>query len=526
MPARTYISFNAYLLVNISGSPSRPLLYTRSDNIQLLVNSHTVSHAHAHAHSHARCTAAHTRPSPGSPAPFAPASPPLAPVLSLADNLKHSSLAAYRARALVLATRYARPAARALIAVLVLMLLTLFVTQQITSGAWDPDVRGKTMVIYAMSDTLFTRAQGMFAEFTAAVGALHYGVAHGAAALTVDFRTAFYVDEQRGPNWFAYFFEPTMRLNLPPTARIDSVPEVRYDAWLARFGRLGSFAQVMTKGAGPGTASDAGAATAAPVDPDFVNYPFPVNGAVSLDRMRSLVQTYVKPLPSLTAQVDAVWRDELGLKPGEFVIGLHYRGLDKIDAYPFVPAPPGLFQATVAHVLALYKPAQWRVYLATDTADFVDWAREIWGERLAVRDIARISLKDIKYDVDGTPIPLHKTRSVPAYERAEGAVVDMMLLARTNYLIKNRSSLSDTALAFAPAGTNYTFILGPDDPVYSSDVRVPRHMEHEDPAFMQAHGGGGGAAADNDAKEEQIDALRKVESNWFYRTFWFLFSVA
>jgi hypothetical protein len=39
--------------------------------------------------------------------------------------------------------------------------------------------------------------------------------------------------------------------------------------------------------------------------------------------------------------------------------------------------------------------------------------------------------------------------------------------ATARYIIKNRSSLSDTALGFNPV--DYTFILGPNDPVYSTD---------------------------------------------------------
>jgi hypothetical protein len=386
------------------------------------------------------------------------------------------------------------------------VLLSIAITRQILSGAWDPDVEDKTMVIFAMPDTIVTRAQGMFAEFLAVVGALHYGVVRGAAALRVEFRTPFYVDPARGPNWFAYFFEPTMVLN-PSSPPQTPKTEVRYSAWLAHFGKLGSFSQVVTKGS-----------AAAVPDPDFAMYPFPVTGALTLQRMRTLVQTYVKPLPSLVAAVDRIWSTELGLTSDDFVIGIHYRGLDKIDAYPFVPAPPDLFRATVDAVVATYKPARWRVYIATDTQDFVDWAVQIWGDRVAARNISRIHVRDIVYDVDGTPIPLHKTKSVPAYDRAEGAVVDMLVLARTRYIIKNRSSLSDTSLAFAPPATNYTFILGPDDPVYSSDTRIPRRMPFGEAAFM--------AQANAAAQAASMTNLRKSESSWWSSTFWWFFSIA
>jgi hypothetical protein len=60
----------------------------------------------------------------------------------------------------------------------------------------------------------------------------------------------------------------------------------------------------------------------------------------------------------------------------------------------------------------------------------------------------------------------------------------MMLLATARYIIKNRSSLSDTALGFNPV--DYTFILGPYDPVFSTDG-----MGQPPPTVVQT----GGAAA-------------------------------
>src|SRR6266508_1258441 len=72
----------------------------------------------------------------------------------------------------------------------------------------EPDVTGKTMVLYARQGFRAMSAwAGLFSEFHSVVGALAYAEAHGAAAVRVDFRSALYVDAERGPNWWTYFFE-------------------------------------------------------------------------------------------------------------------------------------------------------------------------------------------------------------------------------------------------------------------------------------------------------------------------------
>ena len=72
----------------------------------------------------------------------------------------------------------------------------------------DPVVRDRTMVLYGRDGLRAnTRWPGMFSEFFSVLGALDYGERHGAAGLRVDFRSPHYLDPDRGPNWWLYFFE-------------------------------------------------------------------------------------------------------------------------------------------------------------------------------------------------------------------------------------------------------------------------------------------------------------------------------
>ena len=400
----------------------------------------------------------------------------------------------------------------------------------VRSGFFDPDVTNKTMHIYSMPETLVTKAQGMFADFLAVIGALKYGLAHSAAALYVHYDNPFYLDLKRGNNWWAYFFEPVMPLKYE-TPKATSLPngssdskksvvyragefttrnptgDVHFQSYNARFGQIGSFSQVVTKGVGIeedpavrktnfGTNNDGSGVAGM-----FREYPYPVNGGLGLEDVRKIVQNHIQVRPHITEKVSHILRQELKIGEDEFIIGLHYRGLDKIDAYPFVPVPVDLYRQVVASVVDIYKPAKWRVYLATDTQDFVDWAKMVWGDKVAVRDIARIKLDDVEYQPDGTPVPLHKTGKVAPYDKAEGAVIDMLVLAACDYIVKNRSSLSDTSLAFMTRNQNYTFLLGPSDPVYSSDIRIPLYFRFQDDDFMA----------------KKMASLRKKEASWFTR---------
>ena len=78
----------------------------------------------------------------------------------------------------------------------------------------EPDVRGKTMVLYSRRTFpkvtrtgLRSDFHGLFSEFHSVLGALVYAEAHGAAGVRVHFRSPLYDERDRGPNWWTYFFE-------------------------------------------------------------------------------------------------------------------------------------------------------------------------------------------------------------------------------------------------------------------------------------------------------------------------------
>lgn len=324
----------------------------------------------------------------------------------------------------------------------------------ILHGGFDPSVTNKVMVIYSMPDTFFgTKAQGMFADWIAVVGAMRYGLMHGAAGVRVDYESPFYVDKDRGANWFSYFFEPVILLD--SSAEAGDREEEHFDKWVARYGKVGSFSQlVVNKGSLPKS------------DP-FSLFPYPVNGVVSLEEVRLLVSNFITIKPEIVEKVNTQWDiitegdDEL------FVIGVHCRGTDKVINYPYSLPPYEFYDFYVQEILAMHKPDKWKVFVASDELEFIKYADDTWGSKcIYLDDVPRMS----RDDPDARSNGVHKSPKFLSspYEKAESAILDMLLLARSSYLIKNRSSLSDTALAFNPS-LEYVFILGAHAPVYSTE---------------------------------------------------------
>jgi uncharacterized membrane protein len=174
-----------------------------------------------------------------------------------------------------------------------ILLVPWFLYTSFKEGYFDQNVDGKVMVIYSMPETYFTKQQGMFAEFEAVVGALHYAEIHNALALRVNFiETSFYTRNE-GENWWAYYFEPNMTIHRfgakAEATSLEGHEEVHFNHWVARFGRLGSFMQVIN-----GKQVDS-------------RHPWPIRGGFDTLRANQLVERYIRLAGNdLLGQVDAL----------------------------------------------------------------------------------------------------------------------------------------------------------------------------------------------------------------------------
>jgi hypothetical protein len=298
----------------------------------------------------------------------------------------------------------------------------------------DPDVRGKTMVLYARQGLRRSTAwAGMFSEFHAVIGALAYAEAQGAAALRVDFRSALYVDRDRGPNWWRYFFEH----DVMPVTSEPPRGDVHLDRPLAKYGRYGGFCDLVNGG---------------------TPYLYPMTFGVSRREVHRLVSTYIQVRGDIAGDIEA--RIRAAFDPGAYVVGVHYRGTDsahgvlgRLNDANMHRIPYRAYADEVRRVLDAAAPGRHQIAVATDEREYLEFMRREFGQPVVwLEDVARSSAK-------GPPIHFDARLPASNYEKGRAGLFDCLLLSACSYLVKGRSNLSDASLAFN-ARLPYSFCLG------------------------------------------------------------------
>jgi len=298
----------------------------------------------------------------------------------------------------------------------------------------NPDVRGKTMVVYARRGLRKKTAwAGMFSEFHHALGALAYAEAHGAVAVRFDFRSELYVDPERGPNWWTYFFEDA-DVQIREGA---SSGDVHLTRPLAKYGRYGGFCDDVN-GATP--------------------YLYPMTYGIARGELHRLLETYMTVRAEIRDEVDRIL--SAACPRDAFVVGVHYRGTDSVHSVfgavsdlRVTRTPYERYADEVRRVLADAAPRVYRVLVASDERDFVEFARREFGDANVVflADAPRVQ-------AGGPPIHFDRSLAVSNYQKGKAGLIDCLLLAASSYLIKGRSNLSDASLIFNPS-LPYSFCL-------------------------------------------------------------------
>lgn len=296
----------------------------------------------------------------------------------------------------------------------------------------EPDVAGKTIVLYARQGFRQMSAwAGMFSEFHSVVGALAYAEARGAAGVRVDFRSALYVDPERGPNWWTYFFER----DAMPIPNRSSGGEVHLNRSFAKYGRHGGFCDVVN-----GTTP----------------YLYPMTFGISRFDVHRLIDSHIHVRQSIRDEVDRAVAGSV--EPGAYVVGVHYRGTDSTRRFGLLTdnrTRRVAYQAyadEVRRALDAASPSSHRVFVASDEVECLDFMRRAFGDRVVCSEDAP------RVRADGLPIHLDRTLAASNYQKGKSGLVDCLRLAASDYLVKGRSNLSDASLAFNPR-LPYSFCL-------------------------------------------------------------------
>jgi hypothetical protein len=199
-----------------------------------------------------------------------------------------------------------------------------------------------------------------------------------------------YFDRARGPNWWEYHFEPL------------------------RLGRAD----------GPEVALRGHAALAF--------------GAIVYPRRKAhgLLRRHVRVRADVRAAVAAFWRQRIAGRPAA---GVHFRGTDKVGELVSAVSYEQVIQRVRAELSRLGAAA--RLFVASDEQDFVVACTRAFGERCVFTGAERSRR--------GGPA-VHVVARDP-FRAGREALVDCLLLARCNVLVRTSSNLGQFAGYFSPA---------------------------------------------------------------------------
>lgn len=250
---------------------------------------------------------------------------------------------------------------------------------------------------------------GMFSTFINIIGMLQLYEFGCYAGIKVDFGTqGLYYDTQYGENWWSYYCDP-----IEVGTGFNQFPRIScgFDYPLDR-----SF--IIQNG----------------LDESGNGYPssYPIYAItlpeffLSREKVSELICKYIKIKKQITDKVESFLLKNFKRK---YVIGIHYRGTDKISEAPRV-----LYETvftTINEIIKNYHQKNYKLFVATDEQDFLDWIKEKFPNRVIYQNALRSLTGD----------PLHIPPQSP-YQQGEEALIDSILLSNCNYLIRTSSNLS------------------------------------------------------------------------------------
>jgi hypothetical protein len=245
---------------------------------------------------------------------------------------------------------------------------------------------------------------GFFAEFETILGALRLYERGKLAGVSLEYgTTGTYYDTAFGPNWWEYYFEP-LHVGDPENGFLVPCHVTIF------------------------------------IDDVECVFAWEVELYTSRKDTYSLIDRYIKVKPHIEEKVNQIVEDSFGYST---IIGVHYRGTDKCGEAPRAP-----YENVAAHVdetiieLEEIGHSDIKIFVATDEQDFLDYMRERYPLKI-------ICYEQSERSVDGVCVHLSGKGGTP-YKKGEDALIDCLLLSKTDILLKTSSNLSQCASYFNP----------------------------------------------------------------------------
>ena len=236
----------------------------------------------------------------------------------------------------------------------------------------------------------------MFSQFSDVLALLKYYDWDVYDGIEVDFgRTGCYFDPARGENWWTYYCEPIKY------GGQGEAQEVHGDVPFARRREIEFF--------------------------------------TSCGEAYQLIRQYIRFKPNILDQVKAFEKEHFA---GQFVIGVHYRGTDKMRQESERIHPYQMYRA-VRYVIKKLALTDYRIFLATDEEPMVDFFEGLFPGRVCVQP-------NVHRSASRTALPPHLDHPEDPYLLGVEAIVDSLLLSKSNFLIRTSSNLSLWSTFFNP----------------------------------------------------------------------------
>ncbi|PCI95116.1 hypothetical protein COB11_03030 [Candidatus Aerophobetes bacterium] len=236
---------------------------------------------------------------------------------------------------------------------------------------------------------------GLFHNFCIVLGYLDIYERYPNISITIDMRDqGLYYEPSNGPNWWSYYFEP---LHYP--------------------NRLNSVKRPILKRIGNHEKGSIGNAA---------HYYF------SRKYAKSLIDKYIRVKQDILDEIDTFYDKHLKDK---VVIGIHYRGTDKhLEASHL---DYDMLTKALTKELRALGDVDYVIFLATDEPSVVERLSASYPDRLVYTDAERMQE------------PVHYA-SNKCYQKGREALVDMLLLAKSNIIIRTNSNLGAVSCFYNP----------------------------------------------------------------------------
>ncbi len=210
----------------------------------------------------------------------------------------------------------------------------------------------------------------------------------------------------------------------------------------------------------------------------------PEQAEITRQQRGEQVKRFLRVRSNITDELDRIWAEDIKPAPGSIVLGVHMRGTDKrLDGGR---VPPALYFEAIDAFIEWHEGKALRpvvLLLATDDTSYERLAISRYGNRVRQQlNVPRLDgnatcrsvwrcprtsgIWDLAWDRSDGSKRVHpgtSATSLSGFARGFSVLMDTLLLARADYLIKSGSAVSEFAIYFNPelAMWGRTFDLSP-----------------------------------------------------------------